>query len=153
LPGNSRCGAPRVCTGNLNRAEGGWGLSWGAEREREGHSGAERGRAGGGARGVCGEEGGAILHNLSEFYAQFGPIVGALLVRQRAPLEKELRDAVRLAKWTTATPYSLAAAVERSRRQLVRVRRKWDEALRTRPWRPCGPTLRRRPPAPTSPPF
>lgn len=72
-----------------------------------------------------------ILSNLAEFYAQFGPGIAREQAQRRAPLEKELKDVVKLSKWNDLNYFALKQSADKSHRTLGRFLRKYDELLNT----------------------
>ena len=71
----------------------------------------------------------ALLKSTADYYTQFSPTVAALLAAARAPVEKELRELVRLAKWEDRGYYAYAAAAEAHQRRLHKLARRFEQAL------------------------
>jgi hypothetical protein len=89
-----------------------------------------------GAAGTAPEEGArraalaSILHNLGAYYGQFAAAVEATVAAGLAPLHKELKDFVALAKWEDRGYYAMKASTEKAQRQLHRLCRRATTELR-----------------------
>ena len=70
-----------------------------------------------------------LLFNMCMYYEQFAQSVHEQLERLRAPIEKELKDFVRLAKWEDRGYYAQRQNVEKSQRILHRLDRRLDALL------------------------
>ena len=70
-----------------------------------------------------------VLWNLLMYYSQFVPIVGAYRGEQKKPIEKELKDYVKIAKWNDINFYAMKQAVDKSHRTLNKFVRKYEELL------------------------
>ena len=70
-----------------------------------------------------------VLHSIWSFYSQFSELLSAKLASMRKPIEKELSDEVKLAKWDEQSYYALAESTERNHRKLMRILTKYDECL------------------------
>ena len=73
----------------------------------------------------------ALLHGLVAWYAQFVPRASAVLGTLASPVQRELKDAVKIAKWDERNYYSLKASAEKSSRTLARIVRKYEDILRS----------------------
>eukprot|EP00850_Spirogloea_muscicola_P001040 SM000004S14910 [mRNA] locus=s4:133208:176671:- [translate_table: standard] len=71
-----------------------------------------------------------VLFNLHSYYSQFLPELGNTLAAGTGPLERELKDFVRLAKWEDRNYYSMAASAEKAHRKLHKILRKFDVLLK-----------------------
>ena len=72
------------------------------------------------------------LVSLSEHYAQFLSIITTHRDDLREPIEKRLKDEVKLAKWDEQTYYSLTESSEKSHMKLMRFLKEYDEVLEWR---------------------
>jgi MoxR-like ATPase len=70
-----------------------------------------------------------VLRSICSYYKQFGPFLAAKLEALRKPLEKELSEEVKLAKWDEQSYYALAESTERNHRKLMKILTKYDECL------------------------
>jgi midasin len=70
-----------------------------------------------------------VLGNLARYYAQFQPAIEEHLEGFMKPLEKELGDFVRLAKWEDRGFYAMRASAEKAHTQLCKISRKAKDAL------------------------
>jgi len=70
-----------------------------------------------------------LLLNLYQYYEQFLPWVDELVRRKKAPLEKQLREQVRLAKWDLSNFWSLKESAEKSHRKLHKFSKEYEEIL------------------------
>jgi midasin len=71
----------------------------------------------------------AALRNTIAYYSQFAPAVDAALAGGLAPLAKELRDFVALAKWEDRGYYAMKVSTEKAARQLHRLSRRAEGFL------------------------
>eukprot|EP00850_Spirogloea_muscicola_P001971 SM000007S20931 [mRNA] locus=s7:964636:998915:+ [translate_table: standard] len=71
-----------------------------------------------------------VLFNLHSYYSQFLPELENTLAAGTGPLERELKDFVRLAKWEDRNYYSMAASAEKAHRKLHKILRKFDVLLK-----------------------
>ncbi|KIY92200.1 hypothetical protein MNEG_15763 [Monoraphidium neglectum] len=69
----------------------------------------------------------AALSNTVAYYGQYAPAVEAALSAGLAPLAKELRDFVALAKWEDRGYYSMKNSTEKAQRQLHRLARRAEQ--------------------------
>lgn len=68
-----------------------------------------------------------LLVNLHSYHVQFLPFVASFVARKLGPIEKEIKEFVRLSKWKDANPTSLRLNAEKSRARLQKFRRKYRE--------------------------
>jgi midasin len=71
----------------------------------------------------------AALRNTVAYYSQFAPAVDAALSSGLAPLAKELKDFVALAKWEDRGYYAMRTSTEKASRQLHRLSRRAEGFL------------------------
>ena len=69
------------------------------------------------------------LQNLYEFYLQFLPNIESALVSVRKPIEKEVKEFVKIAKWSENNFWSVKSAVEKSHKQLYKYMKKYESEL------------------------
>ena len=72
-----------------------------------------------------------LLQALCNHYKRFAPLVLQTKDKLREPIEKRLKDEVKLAKWDEQSYYSLAESSEKNHRKLMKCLREYDEALDT----------------------
>ena len=72
-----------------------------------------------------------MLGNLARYYGQFQPAIDERIADDLKPLEKELADFVKLAKWEDRGFYAMKASAEKAHSQLCKIIRKAKEALGT----------------------
>lgn len=72
---------------------------------------------------------GRVLKSLWKHYSQFQPIVDGAKQSLRGPIEKRLKDEVKLSKWDEQSYYSLAESTEKSHRKLMKFLREYDDVL------------------------
>jgi len=82
-------------------------------------------RAGAGRRRLA-----DTVANVVAYYRQFQPAVDSRVAAHREPLEKDLRDFVKLAKWEDRGYYSMKQSAERAQRKLHKICRRYEDALR-----------------------
>lgn len=70
-----------------------------------------------------------VLRSSHSYYGQFGPSAEKTKQSVRAPLEKRLKDEVKLAKWDQQSFYALVESTEKNHRKLMKVLREYDDAL------------------------
>ena len=70
-----------------------------------------------------------VLGNLCRYYEQFQPAIDARIAADMKPLEKELADFVKLAKWEDRGFYAMKAAADKAHTQLCKIVRKVKDAL------------------------
>ena len=69
------------------------------------------------------------LTSFHEHYSQFIGVINAEKTKLRIPIEKKLRDEVKLAKWDEQSYYALAESAEKSHMKLMKIVREYDEVL------------------------
>ena len=72
-----------------------------------------------------------LLLSFCNYYSRFEPLISQTIVTLRGPIEKRLKDEVKLAKWDEQSYYSLAESSEKNHRKLMKFLRDYDEALDT----------------------
>ncbi|KAM3579719.1 AAA ATPase midasin [Umbelopsis sp. WA50703] len=70
-----------------------------------------------------------ILYNVHEYYSQFSSAVQAMLERLRKPIEKELKDFVKIASWKDVNIYALRQSAQKTHKQLHKCIRKYKDVL------------------------
>lgn len=70
-----------------------------------------------------------MLHSVRSYYEQFKSFLEEKKQELRRPIEKKLKDEVKLAKWDEQTYYALADATERNHRKLMKCLREYDDVL------------------------
>ena len=102
-----------------------------ASESAEGNAAGARRAAGGGGKdaraavALCDVAGNALL-----FYSQFSGVVAAALAERAGPIEQGLKDLVKICKWENRDYAAMRANMDRSHRQLHKLLRKYEEALR-----------------------
>ena len=71
----------------------------------------------------------AVLYNMWQYYLQFKPAVDSLCENGRAPIEKELKEFVKIARWDKLEYYSLKEVAEKSRRKISKFAKKLESVL------------------------
>lgn len=71
----------------------------------------------------------SLLWNLYHYYKQFLPSIQARIVELRNPVEKELKDFVKISKWNDASFWSVKQTVEKTHRTLFKFIKKFEAAL------------------------
>ena len=71
-----------------------------------------------------------ILANTSAYYQQFETKINKSVVEQRAELEKNIRDFIKLASWKDVNIHALKQSAQKTHRQLYKVIRKFRDVLR-----------------------
>ena len=71
----------------------------------------------------------ALLLNVCDFHEQWLPLVAAFIAKTAAPLEKQLMEQVRLARWDLANYEQLRESSDKNHRRLVSVSRRYEEVL------------------------
>ncbi|KAM8954164.1 midasin [Pelodytes ibericus] len=79
----------------------------------------------------------SVLWNLHNYYKQFLPSVQARITELRSPLEKELKDFVKISKWNDVSFWSMKQSVEKTHRTLFKYMKKFEATLSE----PCCPAL------------
>jgi hypothetical protein len=72
-----------------------------------------------------------LLQALCNHYNFFAPLLMQTKDKLREPIEKRLKNEVKLAKWDEQSYYSLAESSEKNHRKLMKFLREYDEALDT----------------------
>ena len=72
-----------------------------------------------------------ILSNLACFYEQFEPVVTSYIAEQRKPIEKELKEFVKISRWNDANFWRVKTSVHNAHKKLARARRLFAEILVT----------------------
>ncbi|XP_043076462.1 midasin [Puntigrus tetrazona] len=78
----------------------------------------------------------SLLWNLYKYYTQFSESVQAKITQLRAPIEKELKDFVKISKWNDVSFWSIKQSVEKTHRTLFKFVKKFEAALKE-PSAPC----------------
>nr|XP_036870003.1 midasin [Manis javanica] len=78
----------------------------------------------------------SVLWNLYHYYKQFFDRVQAKIVELRSPLEKELKEFVKISKWNDVSFWSIKQSVEKTHRTLFKFMKKF-EAVLSEPCRSC----------------
>ncbi|XP_075058881.1 midasin [Mixophyes fleayi] len=71
----------------------------------------------------------SLLWNLYNYYNQFLPSVQARILELRNPVEKELKDFVKISRWNDVSFWSIKQSVEKTHRTLFKYTKKFDSAL------------------------
>ncbi|XP_012709437.2 midasin isoform X1 [Fundulus heteroclitus] len=71
----------------------------------------------------------SLLWNLHKYYSQFSEAVQGKLVQLRQPIEKELKDFVKISKWNDVSYWSIKQSVEKTQRTLFKFVKKFEAAL------------------------
>ncbi|KAM9782721.1 LOW QUALITY PROTEIN: midasin [Neosynchiropus ocellatus] len=79
----------------------------------------------------------SLLWNLHKYYSQFSDSIQSKVVQLRQPIEKELKDFVKISKWNDVSFWSIKQSVEKTHRTLFKFVKKFEEALNG----PCLPAL------------
>ncbi|XP_032952982.1 midasin isoform X1 [Rhinolophus ferrumequinum] len=78
-----------------------------------------------------------VLWNLYHYYKQFFDRVQAKIVELRSPLEKELKEFVKISKWNDVSFWSIKQSVEKTHRTLFKFMKKFEAVLSE----PCRSSL------------
>ncbi|XP_053143364.1 midasin isoform X2 [Hemicordylus capensis] len=78
-----------------------------------------------------------VLWNLYNYYKQFSECVQARLTELRQPIEKELKEFVKISKWNDVSFWSIKQSVEKTHRTLFKFMKKFETALNE----PCRSAL------------
>lgn len=70
-----------------------------------------------------------LLWNLYCYYSQFSESIQTRISQLRLPIEKELKDFVKISKWNDVSFWSIKQSVEKTHRTLFKFVRKFEEAL------------------------
>ncbi|XP_062857908.1 midasin [Trichomycterus rosablanca] len=79
----------------------------------------------------------SLLWNLHKYYSQFSDSVQAKITQLRAPIEKDLKDFVKISKWNDVSFWAIKQSVEKTHRTLFKFVRKFEMTLAE----PCAPCL------------
>ncbi|XP_068197957.1 midasin isoform X4 [Antennarius striatus] len=79
----------------------------------------------------------SLLWNLHKYYSQFSDCVQTRISQLRHPIEKELKDFVKISKWNDVSFWSVKQSVEKTHRTLFKFIKKFEETLSG----PCVPAL------------
>ncbi|XP_011610045.2 midasin isoform X2 [Takifugu rubripes] len=79
----------------------------------------------------------SLLWNLHKYYSQFSDCIQTRISQLRQPIEKELKDFVKISKWNDVSFWSIKQSVEKTHRTLFKFLKKFEEALSG----PCLPAL------------
>jgi MoxR-like ATPase len=72
-----------------------------------------------------------LLHSVWAYYSHFSPSIEMKVREVKGPIEKKLKDEVKLAKWDEQSYYSLAESSDKSHRKLNKHLRAYDAGLET----------------------
>ncbi|XP_067097253.1 midasin [Osmerus mordax] len=78
-----------------------------------------------------------LLWNLHKYYSQFSECIQNKLIQLRQPIEKELKDFVKISKWNDVSFWSIKQSVDKTHRTLFKFVKKFEAALCS----PCAPAL------------
>ncbi|KAI9314233.1 hypothetical protein BX666DRAFT_1863084, partial [Dichotomocladium elegans] len=70
-----------------------------------------------------------LLRNVYNYYCQFGDHVQTMLAQLRKPIEKDLKDFVKIASWKDVNIYALRQSAQKTHKQLHKCIRKYREIL------------------------
>ncbi|XP_008565442.1 PREDICTED: midasin [Galeopterus variegatus] len=79
----------------------------------------------------------SVLWNLYHYYKQFSDRVQAKIVELRSPLEKELKEFVKISRWNDVSFWSIKQSVEKTHRTLFKFMKKFEAVLSE----PCRSSL------------
>nr|XP_015209182.1 PREDICTED: midasin [Lepisosteus oculatus] len=79
----------------------------------------------------------SLLWNLYNYYKQFSESVQTKISELRHPIEKELKDFVKISRWNDVSFWSIKQSVEKTHRTLFKFVKKFEAALSG----PCCPAL------------
>ncbi|KAM4633655.1 midasin [Polymixia lowei] len=79
----------------------------------------------------------SLLWNLHIYYSQFSECIQTKISQLRKPIEKELKDFVKISRWNDVSFWSIKQSVEKTHRTLFKFVKKFEEALNG----PCAPAL------------
>ncbi|KAM7394956.1 hypothetical protein PAMA_006612 [Pampus argenteus] len=71
----------------------------------------------------------SLLWNLHKYYSQFSDCIQTKISQLRQPIEKELKDFVKISKWNDVSFWSIKQSVEKTHRTLFKFVKKFQEAL------------------------
>ncbi|RWS13574.1 hypothetical protein B4U79_11757 [Dinothrombium tinctorium] len=70
-----------------------------------------------------------LLQNIYRFYSQFCDNILAKISKDRIPIEKEVKDLVKIMRWNDSNFYSLKNAVDKSHRSIHRTMKNYEKLL------------------------
>ncbi|KAI3364212.1 hypothetical protein L3Q82_010816 [Scortum barcoo] len=70
-----------------------------------------------------------LLWNLHKYYSQFSDCIQTRVSQLRQPIEKELKDFVKISKWNDVSFWSIKQSVEKTHRTLFKFVKKFEEGL------------------------
>ncbi|XP_016311670.1 midasin-like [Sinocyclocheilus anshuiensis] len=79
----------------------------------------------------------SLLWNLYKYYTQFSESIQNKITQLRSPIEKELKDFVKISKWNDVSFWSIKQSVEKTHRTLFKFVKKFEAALKE----PCALSL------------
>ncbi|KAM9551495.1 midasin-like isoform 2-T2 [Salvelinus alpinus] len=79
----------------------------------------------------------SLLWNLHKYYTQFSECIQTKVTQLRQPIEKELKDFVKISKWNDVSFWSIKQSVDKTHRTLFKFVKKFEAALSG----PCAPAL------------
>ncbi|XP_057208356.1 midasin isoform X2 [Triplophysa rosa] len=79
----------------------------------------------------------SLLWNLYKYYSQFKDSIQTKISQLRSPIEKELKDFVKISKWNDVSFWSIKQSVEKTHRTLFKFVKKFEATLKE----PCAPCL------------
>uniref|UniRef100_A0A7N8X771 Midasin n=1 Tax=Mastacembelus armatus TaxID=205130 RepID=A0A7N8X771_9TELE len=71
----------------------------------------------------------SLLWNLHKYYSQFSDYIHTRISELRQPIEKELKDFVKISRWNDVSFWSIKQSVEKTHRTLFKFVKKFEEAL------------------------
>lgn len=71
----------------------------------------------------------SLLSNVYDYYSQFSVAVESQLARLRKPIEKDLKDFVKIASWKDVNIYALRQSAQKTHKQLHKCIRKYKDVL------------------------
>ncbi|KAI9594948.1 P-loop containing nucleoside triphosphate hydrolase protein [Syncephalis fuscata] len=69
------------------------------------------------------------LWQLYRYYRQFIPVIQTTIQQRREPIERQLKEAVKLASWKDVNVYALKQSAQKTHRQLTKFIRRYKEVL------------------------
>ncbi|CAB1342786.1 unnamed protein product [Coregonus sp. 'balchen'] len=70
-----------------------------------------------------------LLWNLHKYYSQFSECIQTKVTQLRQPIEKELKDFVKISKWNDVSFWSIKQSVDKTHRTLFKFVKKFEAAL------------------------
>ncbi|XP_028997386.1 midasin [Betta splendens] len=71
----------------------------------------------------------SLLWNMHQYYSQFSDCVQTKITQLRQPIEKELKDFVKISKWNDVSFWAIKQSVEKTHRTLFKFVKKFEQAL------------------------